>query len=515
MAEYKRGGLDSKALAERKSKRLQEALSAFTPEQTKETVSKLLEEYVDESGKNYFGAGTRDTTLYFADDEYIREIEKEKNKNRKPEKKSSVVNKFHKLTSIIPKSEHNEDNKETSSQTKSLSSDNNTEQDTDLKSIAEIVSEKEEKINNDRVVLHEKASQVEESSNEISSDIQKSEPAAINTPLRDTSENKNETSTQTFPEPEPTVVITPVKDTDEIKEKQKAETVPEPEPTIVIKPVKEDDIKTKTPAKEETNQMRREFFDNEIEVEEVPRRRRKQADPETIEKDKQAPDINIDEDDNKDPFPEDTEIEEKKSKFGSFFKRKKSDPFDDDFDEDEEFDDDDYYDDEDDDYDYEEGITFKKVLNAVVIIALICSTAFFAASNYSNLKKLESANTQINELNNGTSGNSEDEINALKTQVDTLTAENERLKGNTGTPANTSEPTSSSAPAADSGNDSSDSTTGTGSGSTYTIKAGDTGSKICTAVYGQYTEELWQKILEANGMTTSTVYHPGDVLQIP
>ena len=109
MAEYKRGGLDSKALAERKNKRLQEALSAFTPEQTKETVSKLLEEYVDESGKNYFGAGTRDTTLYFADDEYIREIEKEKNKDKKKEKKSSVVNKLHKLTSIIPKSEHSEE----------------------------------------------------------------------------------------------------------------------------------------------------------------------------------------------------------------------------------------------------------------------------------------------------------------------------------------------------------------------------------------------------------------------
>ena len=150
-------------------------------------------------------------------------------------------------------------------------------------------------------------------------------------------------------------------------------------------------------------------------------------------------------------------------------------------------DDDDYY---DDDY-YDEGsFTFKKVLNVIVIIALICSTAFFAASNYTNTKKLESANTQINELNNGNGSNSDEQINELKAKVDELTAENERLKSSASTPSNTSEPQTAAA-------------------------ASNTGSKICNAVYGQYTEELWQKILAANGMTTSTVYHPGDVLQIP
>ena len=73
MAQYKSSGLDSKALAERKSKRLEEALSAYTPEQTKLTVNKLLEDFVDESGNNYFEAGKRDTTLYFADENYIKE----------------------------------------------------------------------------------------------------------------------------------------------------------------------------------------------------------------------------------------------------------------------------------------------------------------------------------------------------------------------------------------------------------------------------------------------------------
>ena len=42
MAEYKNSGLDRKSLAEIKSKRLEEALSAYTPEQTKETVKIIL-----------------------------------------------------------------------------------------------------------------------------------------------------------------------------------------------------------------------------------------------------------------------------------------------------------------------------------------------------------------------------------------------------------------------------------------------------------------------------------------
>ena len=99
MAQYKSSGLDSKALAERKSKRLEEALSAYTPEQTKLTVNKLLEDFVDESGNNYFEAGKRDTTLYFADENYIKEMEKEKAKDKhKHKEKTSVVEKLHKLT---------------------------------------------------------------------------------------------------------------------------------------------------------------------------------------------------------------------------------------------------------------------------------------------------------------------------------------------------------------------------------------------------------------------------------
>lgn len=474
MAQYKNSGLDGKTLAERKSKRLEEALSAYTPEQTKQTVSKLLEDFVDESGKNYFGAGTRDTTLYFADDEYIREIEKEKTKDTvkdNKEEKKSVVDKLHKLTSILPNTENGEEEK----------------------------SEKDgfEKKQPDKEMINSNENigiGTEQADDEIKTIISKEEAD------ENSDEDKDATKIS---------AVISEKETD--TEAEKVTNAPEPEPTIVITPVR-----TEASKEEDTKEMRREFFDNEIEVEAVPRRRRKQADAEVPVEEKKAPEISLDDVD--DDYEEDFEEEEKSSKFGNFFKRRKNeDPFDDDFDDDD-FDDDDF---EYDDDDYEEGaFTFKKVLNAIVIIALICSTAFFAASNYSNIKKLESANTQINELNNGASGSSEEQINELKAKVDELTAENEKLKGGSSVNTNSSELTSAAATGTNSTTingiaPSEDGNTNSGSGTTYTIKAGDTGSKICKAVYGQYTDELWQKILSANGMTTSSVYHPGDTLQIP
>ncbi|MDO5388448.1 MAG: hypothetical protein Q4F63_04355 [Clostridia bacterium] len=224
MAEYKSGSLDSKTLAEKKSKRLEEALSAFTPEQTKETVSKLLEEYVDESGKNYFGAGTRDTTLYFADDEYIKEIEKEKNKSSKREnsknEKKSVANKLHKLASIMPKSEHNED-----------------------KEIEHKLAE-ETKIERDLPHLNENEGADENNSeNKIDKDVESHKP--------------------TF-EKEDEINSAEKTDSDEKKEKMQEElqetvggAAAEPEPTIVITPVKTKDKKDETPVKEDKTEMRR------------------------------------------------------------------------------------------------------------------------------------------------------------------------------------------------------------------------------------------------------------------
>lgn len=478
MAQYKNSGLDGKTLAERKSKRLEEALSAYTPEQTKQTVSKLLEDFVDESGKNYFGAGTRDTTLYFADDEYIREIEKEKDKDKVKENKAekkSVVDKLHKLTSILPNAENREEEKSE-------------------KKVSEAERSNKGMLYSDESVSIE----IDKSDDETKPMVSKEEVT------KKSSDEEIEDSYET----ESSAVISEEETEPEF---EKRVDVPEPEPTIVITPVRTEDSK-----EEDTEEMRREFFDNEIEVEAVPRRRRKQTDADLPVEEKKAPEISLDDID--DDYEEDfEEEEEKKSKFGNFFKRKKNeDLFDDDFDDDD-FDDDDFeYDD-----DYEDGtFTFKKVLNAIVIIALICSTAFFAASNYSNIKKLESANTQINELNNGALGNSEEQINELKAKVDELTAENEKLKGGNLVNTNSSELTSAATTGKNSTTisgtaPSEEGNTNSGSGTTYTIKAGDTGSKICKAVYGQYTDELWQKILSANGMTTSSVYHPGDTLQIP
>ena len=55
----------------------------------------------------------------------------------------------------------------------------------------------------------------------------------------------------------------------------------------------------------------------------------------------------------------------------------------------------------------------------------------------------------------------------------------------------------------------------TASGTTYTVKSGDTGEKICKSVYGEYTKENWSKILKANNMNESSTYHPGQELIIP
>lgn len=532
MAEYNNGGLDSKSLAERKSKRLEEALSAYTHEQTKETVSKLLEAYVDD-GKNYFGAGTRDTTLYFADDEYIREIEKEKAASSQSEdetdlsdepktEKSSIASKLQKLTSIIPGIDSQEEKEEDVHSVSEADRSNVIPISRLDERFAEKAAEQAEPETEKAMpkTYQEAAAEIDEQAATAVEELMENlpeEPEAekINEEKESADTENSADDSSVAPEAE--------------KEKAPVKSAkPEPEPTIVIEPVKAEDIEKQDETEEETEEMRREFFDNEVEIDEVPRRRRKKAEPQEVQEEKAPVIEEEDEDDYEDDDYEDDyedDFEDKKGKFGGFFSRKKrnDDFFDDDDDyDDDDFDDDDYYD--DDDYDDEGIFTFKRVLNIIIIVALICSTAFFAASNYTNTKKLETANTQINELNNGNAAGSADEqINDLKAQIDTLTAENERLKagttpdntGNTGTvtpaPSGASSTTiSGTAPADDNG-----SSTSSASGKTYTIKAGDTGSKICNAVYGQYTPELWDGILAANGMTTSTVYHPGDVLQIP
>jgi nucleoid-associated protein YgaU len=63
--------------------------------------------------------------------------------------------------------------------------------------------------------------------------------------------------------------------------------------------------------------------------------------------------------------------------------------------------------------------------------------------------------------------------------------------------------------------DSSGTTTTSGAGRTYTVKAGDTLSKIAKEVYGDAGQ--WKKIHEANRaeVPNPDLIHPGQTLQLP
>lgn len=470
MAQYKSSGLDSKALAERKSKRLEEALSAYTPEQTKLTVNKLLEDFVDESGNNYFEAGKRDTTLYFADENYIREMEKEKAKDKhKQKEKASVVGKLHKLTT--PKIKNDDDFEDEDVKVFKPEKSNKPEHTDKLQSEADV-----NKDNTTETNIKKTTDKTEiEETNEVSDDNS------------EVVEEKDQQDTNLDISKENT------KNDDDNNKATANDNMPEPEPTIVITPVKAEDI-----AKEDTKEMRREFFDNEAEIEEVPRRRRKPAEDETPVEDKKAPEIDVDDIENEDD--EEDEKPTKKNKFGGFFKRKKKDdPFDDDDefeDDDDEFEDDEFEDDDDDDNDdyYEEGLSFKKVLNIVVIIALVCSTVFFAASNYTNSKKLESANIQINELSKSNNDNTNQAETAALVENTTVATTASQI---------TTEATTTAAESAEA------------SGKTYIVQKGDvSGEKICKNIYGEYTPELWQKLCEANGKN-GTDFIVGEEIKVP
>jgi nucleoid-associated protein YgaU len=144
---------------------------------------------------------------------------------------------------------------------------------------------------------------------------------------------------------------------------------------------------------------------------------------------------------------------------------------------------------------------------------------------YTYKTKFDSAASQIKEFQSqgvtqASSVENESEISSLQAQVATLKEENAKLKSSTSQAATTAASEGVTQALQVVGSDdttqaTTQSASSTASGKTYTVKEGDTGSKICAEVYGSYTEEGWEKILSANGMTTSTVYHPGQVLKIP
>ncbi len=157
---------------------------------------------------------------------------------------------------------------------------------------------------------------------------------------------------------------------------------------------------------------------------------------------------------------------------------------------------------------------------AVVVLAVLCIVLFVMYKNAGS--KLSEAESTINTLNASIKAKDE-EITKLKTaEASTENAADGEDNGSddadapsvefdeNGNVINIDENGGSS-------DDSEDSDTKEEykSGDTYVIKAGDSGSSICNEVYGKYSAELWEKLLSANGMTTSTSYHPGDELKIP
>ena len=285
-------------------------------------------------------------------------------------------------------------------------------------------------------------------------------------------------------------------------------------------------IKTETEAEELIPSRRRRF------MEEKKKGRKK---PVKAVEDEIEDDEDLEEDEYEDDF-EDTEDTEDKPKKGLFglFKKKKKDDFDDeeddDFedededideddneygDEDEEYDeeDDDEYDDFDDDY--RKGSGVKKFFVGAIIVILIVAVTALAAMCYSYKSQLDSTREQLNKV----TGNGTEETTAvveeITAEVTTATVAEQPVTENATTAVVSSGNNTQAVQIVNSDGTSSNLTGATASGTTYTVKSGDTGEKICKSVYGEYTKENWSKILKANNMNESSTYHPGQELIIP
>ncbi len=157
----------------------------------------------------------------------------------------------------------------------------------------------------------------------------------------------------------------------------------------------------------------------------------------------------------------------------------------------------------------------------IVILAVICVFFFIKYSSASS--KLKEAEATITSQDESIKSKDE-EIAQLKT---TAASQTTAASGEDGESSDDDSPSvefdengnlikitdNGSSDSSDSSD--SDSSTEYKSGDVYTVQDGDTGSTICKAIYGEYTPELWEKILSANDMTTSTQYYPGDELKVP
>ena len=172
----------------------------------------------------------------------------------------------------------------------------------------------------------------------------------------------------------------------------------------------------------------------------------------------------------------------------------------------------------------------RNLIFLIIIAVLFVLCIVFFAMYRSSASKYTEAQSQITSLNETIKAN-EDEIAKLKEAATQATTAATTDSGDGSGDSSSDSSSDDSTPVVEfdengnlvnvkegsssSSNDSADDTTEYKSGDTYVIKDGDTGSMICNRIYGEYTEELWDKLLKANGMTTSSQYHPGDELTIP
>ncbi len=450
MADEGRSGTYASTLADKKSKRLESALSSYSSDETKKAVGRLLEAYMDEGGKNYFGAGRRDTTLYFADDEYIKEIENEKS--------PKGIFKGGKKNVHTATEDKDKEKKSEVSQHKAKEPDEGN-------SPAPVVSEPTI-VMDDAAIKQIRAAEAEDSGpldtpKEEQSD---KEEAAVDNGDKSTEEETPEMKHNG--------------EYDEVEE----EAVPrrrrsQPADVSEQKPKK----KPAPPVEEEEDEDDYDDLDD------------------------------FDEDYDEDDYDEEEKgglfsiFKKKRSDDDEDFDEDEYEEYDD-----EEYDDE-YDDFDDDEYEEESAISVKKIFHVIFVVLLICAVAALAAMCYSYKNNYDSAKKQIeDQLQSSEDGKSPaEQINELKAQVEQLKAENEKLKsGTSGTGAadsstagantNGSDTTADGAPS--SVVDDTSGATSANSGSTYVVQAGDnTGAKLCRNIYGEYTPELWQKLCEANG----------------
>lgn len=173
-------------------------------------------------------------------------------------------------------------------------------------------------------------------------------------------------------------------------------------------------------------------------------------------------------------------------------------------------------DDEDDEDVVEIGVGRIVTIAAFAVCAIVIAALTYNNVNYAN--QLEEARNQITELQKNSSSTYETELEELKQQVTELTAENESLQyasTDLDDPHTAAVQILSEAQSEIASEESTDTSLSQeeSSGNTYTVQAGDTFWSISQSVYGNGAD--YQKILDANGLTESSVLSEGQVLNIP